>query len=62
MPSDAPASRPRPRCPICSRPSDPVHRPFCSDRCKQVDLGRWLKGAYAIPGQPVEEEEPEGQD
>jgi endogenous inhibitor of DNA gyrase (YacG/DUF329 family) len=36
-------------CPICGR--DPVaeHRPFCSARCKDVDLGRWFKGAYRIP-------------
>jgi endogenous inhibitor of DNA gyrase (YacG/DUF329 family) len=32
--------------------------PFCSDRCRLVDLGRWLGGAYRIPGTPVEEENP----
>ena len=40
-------------CPICGRPADPVQRPFCSGRCRQVDLGLWLGGAYAIPGEPV---------
>jgi uncharacterized protein len=36
-------------CPICSRPADTVLRPFCSKRCSDVDLSRWLTGAYAIP-------------
>ncbi len=36
-------------CPICAKPSDPKHHPFCSNRCREVDLGRWLKGHYAIP-------------
>ncbi len=35
-----------------------AHRPFCSDRCRQVDLGRWLTEAYVIPGPPVDEEDP----
>ena len=37
-------------CPICSAPSDPEYRPFCSRRCADVDLSRWLRGGYAIPG------------
>ncbi len=36
-------------CAICSRPADPKFRPFCSQRCADVDLSRWLKGGYAIP-------------
>ena len=36
-------------CPICGKPSAERFRPFCSARCKDVDLNRWLKGAYAIP-------------
>lgn len=44
-------------CPICGRESDPKYRPFCSRRCADVDLGRWLKGAYAIPVPPGEEDE-----
>ena len=39
---------PRP-CPICGKPATPQHRPFCSARCAQIDLGRWLKGNYSIP-------------
>jgi endogenous inhibitor of DNA gyrase (YacG/DUF329 family) len=36
-------------CPICGKPATPQHRPFCSARCAQIDLGRWLKGNYRIP-------------
>jgi len=36
-------------CPVCSRPTHADHRPFCSRRCADVDLARWLNGAYAIP-------------
>jgi uncharacterized protein len=47
---EAAAKPPVPRpCPICSRPAEPKFRPFCSPRCADVDLGRWLTGAYAIP-------------
>jgi endogenous inhibitor of DNA gyrase (YacG/DUF329 family) len=38
-------------CPICKRPSASEYRPFCSRRCADVDLGRWLTGAYAIPAE-----------
>ena len=37
-------------CPICSKPSQKPYAPFCSRRCADVDLSRWLKGGYAIPG------------
>ena len=40
-------------CPICGKPAAEKYRPFCSKRCANVDLGRWLNGSYAIP---VEEE------
>lgn len=35
-------------CPICGKDSDATYRPFCSQRCSHVDLGRWLNGSYAI--------------
>lgn len=44
-------------CPICRKPVRDEHRPFCSERCRTIDLGRWLGGAYAIPA--VEAERPE---
>ncbi|MEO1089060.1 MAG: DNA gyrase inhibitor YacG [Pseudomonadota bacterium] len=46
----------RPACPACGKPSDPQTRPFCSKRCRDLDLARWLNGAYAIP---VVESEPD---
>lgn len=46
-------------CPICGKPPVAAYRPFCSARCKQVDLGRWLSGDYVIPGQPVPENDEE---
>jgi endogenous inhibitor of DNA gyrase (YacG/DUF329 family) len=36
-------------CAICGKPQDERFRPFCSRRCADVDLSRWLKGSYAIP-------------
>jgi uncharacterized protein len=35
-------------CPICGKPVTPAHRPFCSARCRDVDLGRWLRGFYRV--------------
>jgi endogenous inhibitor of DNA gyrase (YacG/DUF329 family) len=56
-------------CPICKKPvafNDP-YMPFCSDRCRLIDLGNWASEKYAIPGSPVSDEddrhdpeEPEG--
>ena len=37
------------KCPICDRPRDAKYRPFCSKRCVDIDLARWLDGSYAIP-------------
>jgi uncharacterized protein len=55
--SDQPASA-KP-CPICGKPGDPVRRPFCSKRCADVDLHRWLSGAYAVPAVESEEDSDE---
>lgn len=38
-----------PACPICRRPRDPRYAPFCSKRCADVDLHRWLEGTYGLP-------------
>lgn len=44
----------RPLCAHCrQRIVEPQYRPFCSERCKLLDLGRWLSGDYRIAGQPV---------
>ncbi|RAK60908.1 DNA gyrase inhibitor YacG [Phenylobacterium hankyongense] len=47
------------KCPICGKPTEPATRPFCSRRCADVDLHRWLTGRYAIP---VVEEDAEPDD
>ena len=39
-------------CPLCGQPRVKKWRPFCSPRCRDVDLFRWLNGGYIIPGQP----------
>jgi endogenous inhibitor of DNA gyrase (YacG/DUF329 family) len=42
------------KCPECSKPAEARFAPFCSTRCQQIDLGRWLKGDYVIPGSRTE--------
>lgn len=37
------------KCPICAKPADAAFRPFCSRRCADIDLGRWLKESYRVP-------------
>ncbi len=45
-----PASNPRPkRCPVCGKDGVEAVKPFCSKRCPDVDLHRWLGGVYAVP-------------
>lgn len=51
---DNPA-RPEKPCPLCGKPMALKFCPFCSARCADIDLGRWLKGGYVIPGAPLDE-------
>jgi endogenous inhibitor of DNA gyrase (YacG/DUF329 family) len=44
-------------CPICKKQTDEQYRPFCSMRCADVDLGKWLTGSYAIPAADINEED-----
>jgi uncharacterized protein len=45
-----------PLCAYCrQRPAVAEWRPFCSERCRMIDLGRWLSGGYRVPGDPVGE-------
>jgi endogenous inhibitor of DNA gyrase (YacG/DUF329 family) len=37
-------------CAQCGKPQDAAFRPFCSKRCADLDLGKWLQGTYVIPG------------
>ena len=45
------------KCPICGKPPDAVLHPFCSKRCADVDLHRWLSGVYVVPVTEDEEED-----
>lgn len=42
-------------CPICAKDTDAKYKPFCSRRCADVDLGRWLNGSYAIAADSPED-------
>jgi uncharacterized protein len=48
-------------CPICSKPTAADYRPFCSRRCADVDLGRWLTESYRIPAETEEEPDDTGE-
>jgi uncharacterized protein len=47
--SDSPKPAAKKPCPICGKPAEQRFRPFCSRRCADVDLNRWLSGVYAVP-------------
>jgi endogenous inhibitor of DNA gyrase (YacG/DUF329 family) len=49
-------------CPICGKPLVAAHAPFCSKRCADVDLHRWLTGRYAIPAAEEESSTEPGAD
>ncbi len=48
-------------CAICGKPVDARYKPFCSKRCADVDLNRWLSGSYVIPGSELLPEDDEEQ-
>jgi len=53
-----PANRTSARaCPVCGKPASVADTPFCTDRCRQVDLGRWLTGSYRIPARDDDAED-----
>jgi endogenous inhibitor of DNA gyrase (YacG/DUF329 family) len=50
------------KCPNCGKPvewKDNPSRPFCSDRCRLVDLGRWVEGEYRVPGEAIPSDQSE---
>ena len=49
-------------CPICKKPVQEAFRPFCSKRCADVDLQRWLSDRYVVPGGQDDEENPPSTD
>lgn len=42
-------------CPICGVESVARYRPFCSRRCADIDLGKWMQGGYAVPSADQED-------
>jgi len=54
---------PQVHCPICRRQFDSESvdcMPFCSDRCRLIDLGTWLEEGYGLAQEPEDDDEPEG--
>lgn len=56
QPEEISAGKSRP-CPICKEPSVHKYRPFCSRRCADIDLSRWMTGKYAVAGGDADEDE-----
>ena len=57
LPMTSPSLAPDKPCPLCGKPSLAQFRPFCSKRCADIDLHRWLSGAYAIPAEESSDED-----
>ena len=55
--AQGPARAKEKTCPICGKPATEASRPFCSERCRDVDLNRWLSGSYVVPGREDEDED-----
>jgi uncharacterized protein len=56
---NAPAKSAKP-CPICGKPRVEQFRPFCSRRCSDIDLHKWLGGSYAIPAAEQDDSDDDG--
>ena len=54
---DSSRSGPIRKCPICRKPRSEAHTPFCSQRCRDRDLMRWLDEGYVLPGPAVDPED-----
>jgi len=64
MPPDRSASlravRIQAKCPVCGKLADAKYKPFCTKRCADIDLGRWLKEGYRVPTEEAPGEDDEG--
>jgi endogenous inhibitor of DNA gyrase (YacG/DUF329 family) len=54
---NGPSLAPGKPCPLCGKPAVVEYRPFCSKRCADIDLNRWLSGVYAIPTEETDDEQ-----
>ena len=59
---NAPSLAPGKPCPLCGKPAVESYKPFCSRRCADVDLHRWLSGVYAVPVEEDGEEDAKPRD
>ena len=50
------------KCPVCGKPRSGEHTPFCSTRCRDRDLVRWLDDGYVLPGPVVDPDNDRAQD
>jgi len=62
MPADIVRLKPTRPCPICAKPSSQAHHPFCSARCQDIDLNRWLSDAYRVPTNEAPQAAPRPED
>jgi endogenous inhibitor of DNA gyrase (YacG/DUF329 family) len=46
-------------CPVCQKPAQQKTTPFCSERCRTVDLNRWFTGSYAVPAVELDDIDPD---
>jgi endogenous inhibitor of DNA gyrase (YacG/DUF329 family) len=53
----SPSLAPEKPCPLCGKPAAAKFRPFCSKRCADVDLNRWLSGVYAVPAEDIDDDD-----
>jgi uncharacterized protein len=62
-PTSPQPDRPVQKCTMCDKPVTEKFAPFCSKRCADLDLGKWLNGSYVIEGSdsPSSEDDPESQ-
>ena len=47
------------KCPVCGKPAEAKYQPFCTKRCADIDLGRWLKESYRVPSEDAPGEDDE---
>ena len=57
-----PMPTPARSCPVCGKPTNRRHQPFCSGRCANIDLGRWLKGNHRVETDEAPADAPEPDD
>ncbi|HEV2080632.1 MAG TPA: DNA gyrase inhibitor YacG [Allosphingosinicella sp.] len=57
--ASSPSARRRGGCPLCGKPSNEAHKPFCGRGCRDRDLLNWLGDAYRVPGAAADPDSPD---